>query len=81
MSTRDSCTSELQHRGYTVLESSANFVFASPPNGNADDIFALLNENGVLVRYWPKADLANWLRISIGTDTDMQALYSVIDKT
>jgi len=62
-----------------VLDSSANFLFVSPPQNNAAALFDHLNRNNVLVRYWQSELLEQWLRISIGTDEDMQLLLAVID--
>jgi len=80
ITTRTNSINKLQQRGYTVLPSAANFVFASPPDGDAAKMFALLNDHEVLVRFWPKGELSSWLRISIGTDEEMEKLFSVIDK-
>ena len=46
---------------------------------NASELFAFLNNNNVLVRYWPKEPIDDWLRISIGTDEETDRLLSVID--
>lgn len=80
MATRDTSRVQLQQRGFEVLESAANFLFASPPDGNAAGLFEYLSEAGILVRHWARPDLARWLRISIGTDADMQALMRAIDR-
>lgn len=81
--TRDQTVRDLSERGYEVLPSSANFVFARVPqndgNKNAASIFEKLSDAGVLVRYWPKPLLDQWLRISIGTPDEMQKLMAVLD--
>lgn len=77
--TREETTNQLKKRGWKVLPSKANFVFASPPDGNASEYFNHLSATGILVRHWHKERLLSWLRISIGTDTDMQLLLSAID--
>ncbi len=78
--TRTTTSAALKQRGFSVLDSSANFVFASPPNNTAARLFEYLNARGVLVRYWSSDLLKNWLRISIGTDAQMQELLSAIDE-
>jgi len=78
--TRDSVSSQLKNRGFQVLDSAANFLFVSPPDGDAAALFDKLNRHGVLVRYWSTAELANWLRVSIGSETDMAKLLAIIDK-
>lgn len=77
--TRAWTVAELEKRGFKVLPSAANFVFAKAPDHSAAELFARLGDAGVLVRYWNQSRLASWLRISIGTMQDMQKLISTID--
>ncbi len=77
--TRRQTVSGLQKRGFEVLPSSANFVFAKAPGGEAGKIFSELDKAGVLVRYWDKPRLNEWLRISIGTDDEMMRLMTALD--
>jgi histidinol-phosphate aminotransferase len=72
--TRDWAISQLEHLGFQVLPSSANFVFARPPQGNAESLYQHLKTNGILVRYFNKPRIHQYLRITIGTDAEMQAL-------
>jgi len=76
--TRSFTIGALQEKGFTVLPSAANFIYAKAPTGNAEALFAQLNDAGVLVRYWNKPRLDQWLRISIGTPSDMQRLLSCL---
>lgn len=80
ITTRDKTSDALKSRGFRVLDSSANFLFVSPPKKNAAALFDQLNQNNVLVRYWQSELLAPWLRISIGTDEDMKLLLATIDE-
>ena len=81
VATRERTVRELGERGFRVLPSAANFVFARPPGGDAEGLFRRLGDAGVLVRYWSTTPaLASWLRISIGTDDDMTRLFAVIDE-
>jgi len=80
IATREETVAELEQRGFRVLESSANFIFVSPANGNAAALFDELNRRDVLVRYWRSDELAAWLRITIGTDDEMKKLLAVIDE-
>jgi histidinol-phosphate aminotransferase len=77
--TRQQSVSDLQNRGFEVLPTAANFIFAKAPDGKAEAIFRKLNEAGVLVRYWNKPRLDQWLRITIGTPADMHMLMSCLD--
>lgn len=81
MDTRERTSRALKERGFRVLDSAANFIFVSPANGEAAALFDKLSDNGVLVRYWKSKDLAVWLRISIGTDAEMDRLIAVIDES
>lgn len=82
--TREQTIRDLQARGFTVLPSAANFVFAKAPVASSDKtaaaLFARLDKAGVLVRYWPKPRLDQWLRITIGTPSEMQALIRCLDE-
>ncbi len=71
---------ELRHLGFEVLDSQANFVFAKPPRsleeGNAERIASLLREQGIIVRYFNKPRISEYLRISVGTHEQNQRLIN-----
>ena len=64
--------------GFTHTPSMANFVFARPPKGNAEEIYKKLYEKGVLVRYFSSGRTKEYLRISIGTAEEMAALVNAV---
>lgn len=66
-------TDELGRRGWEVLPSGANFIFAIPPEPAAE-VYQRLLDRRVLVRYFPKLSVRHGLRISIGTREHCQAL-------
>lgn len=73
--TREAATISLQNMGFVVLPSSANFVFAKPPSRvSAEQLYLLLKEKGVLVRYFNKPRISDYLRITIGTNDEMDVL-------
>lgn len=76
---REKSIEQLTQRGFEVLPSDANFVFAKQPHGDAAKLFAKLRDKGILVRHWNKPDVKEWLRISIGTPEQMNRLMSGID--
>ena len=84
MQTRKTCVDQLKERGFHVLPSAANFIFARVPveryTEGAAGVFKKLGEAGVLVRYWSQPRLNQWLRISIGTPEDMQKLMGALDE-
>ncbi len=74
INSRDSLCSELAKLGFEVLPSGANFVFATHPVIEARQLFSKLREKGIVVRYFDKPRIDNYLRISIGTEEDNAAL-------
>lgn len=74
--TRDWFVHKLDSLGFYTLPSSTNFVFTSPPKINAKEIYEDLLKHKILVRYFPK--YPEFLRISIGTRTQMEILYEVL---
>ncbi len=69
--TRERLASDLIKIGFQCIESKANFLFISNPQYQAADLFAKLREKGILVRYFNQPRIANYLRVSIGTDVEM----------
>ena len=70
----------LEKRGFRVLPSQTNFVFVSHPDHSGRELLDGLREKGVLVRWWGKPEIDQWLRISIGTDEEMEALMRALDE-
>lgn len=74
VATRERVVAELEKRGFQVVPSAANFLFVAPPSGAAAaDLFAALRARKILVRYFPEGRTGNYLRVSIGTDAQMDA--------
>ena len=80
MSTRAWTEQALKEKGFTVLPSQTNFLFASHPKRTGRELLNGLRERGVLVRWWAIPEIENWLRISIGTGEEMTALLSALDE-
>ena len=74
MKTRDWFQRELKDLGFTFADSKANFVFASHPSIPAKELFEAAKRENIYVRYFDKPRINNYLRISIGTDEEMQTL-------
>ncbi|MET0125607.1 histidinol-phosphate transaminase [Pseudomonas caspiana] len=74
IASREALTAELQALGFEVLPSAANFIFARHPQHDAAGIAAKLREQGVIVRHFKQQRIAQFLRISIGTPEQNQAL-------
>ena len=69
---------EIEALGFTVLPSSANFVFATHKTIPAKEIFENAREHKIFVRYFDKPRIDNYLRISIGTDKEMQLFVAFL---
>ena len=69
--TRERFVSEIKNLGFEVLPSAANFVFAKYPGRDAADIFEAAKKNGIYFRYFNQDRIKDYLRITIGTDEEM----------
>ncbi|MNZ85868.1 Histidinol-phosphate aminotransferase [compost metagenome] len=82
VATRERVTKEVAALGFRATESMANFIFISHPSIGAKSIFQQLREKGVLVRYFDQPRISEYLRVSIGTDEEMdgflQALREIV---
>ncbi len=73
-------TSELERRGFTVLPSQANFVFARSDALPGEALYRRLKENGILVRWFDKDKIRRFVRITVGSMEQLTALTEQIDK-
>ncbi len=80
MDSRERLVAELDARGFEVLPSAANFVFARHPDKDAAALAASLRERGVVVRHFKQARIAQFLRITIGTPEQNQSLLEALDQ-
>jgi len=78
INTRERVSSELCNLGFMVSKSKANFLFVRHPLFSGKDIFLELRRKGILVRHFNLPRIEEYLRISIGTDADMNKLLEVI---
>lgn len=77
--TRKSFAKALAKRGWDVLPSESNFVFAKPPApATAAEVFAMLKSKNIFVRYFPGPLTGDRLRITIGTDSQMKTLLAAL---
>ncbi len=78
VSTRERVKGELKELGFTFPDSMANFIFASHSRIPARQIFQALKERDIYVRYWDKPRISNSLRITVGTDAEMDSLLAFL---
>lgn len=74
MADRDRTAEALERQGFRVLPSATNFLFVSPEAVPAAEMFAALRARGILVRHFSQDRIGNWLRISVGTSDECDAL-------
>ena len=75
---REKVTAQLRDLGFTCTNSKSNFIFASSDKMPACEIAAKLREKGILIRYFNKPKIDNYLRITVGSAEDMQTLVNTL---
>lgn len=80
MDSRQWLTDKLLTLNFEVLPSSTNFLFAAPQTQAAETVYQQLRERGILVRYFNKPVLNQYLRISIGSQDECQALVDALQE-
>lgn len=75
--TREKTARALRELGFTVLPSKANFLFARPESMGGDVYFRRLREKGILVRHWTNPKIADYVRITIGSEEEMERFCQV----
>ena len=70
----------LRKLGCEVLPSKANFIFARCPGISGDDLYAGLRQRGILVRHFTKARICDFVRITIGTQQQMEKLAEALQE-
>ncbi len=66
--------------GFKIIPSKANFIFITHDTYQAEDIFIKLKDENVLVRYFNKDRISNYLRVSIGSKEEMDIFIDKIKK-
>ena len=80
IATRERSKEELRKLGFTFPDSATNFLFVKHPEKPAEYLFEQLKKQGIYVRYFKKPRIQEYLRISIGTDQEMDALFEALRK-
>ena len=78
VATREKFKVSLRELGFEFADSATNFVFARHPQKPGKEIFEYLRSNGIIVRRFDKPRISEYLRISIGTDEEMDKLVSTL---
>ena len=77
--TRTRVTHALKKRGYDVADSETNFLWVRPGSITAQELFESLKKEKVLIRHFASKRLAAYVRITLGTDEQMDRLLDVMD--
>jgi len=78
INTREWVKTEMKDLGFVFTDSKSNFLFAQHKVVPAKEIYQMLREHNIFVRYWDKPRIDNRLRITIGTDEEMRQLISCL---
>ncbi|MBO7681876.1 MAG: aminotransferase class I/II-fold pyridoxal phosphate-dependent enzyme, partial [Clostridia bacterium] len=70
----------LEELGFRVLPSSANFLFVRTDRISGEDLYLALKEKGVLVRHFSDPKISDWVRVTIGTKTQMDVFLSKVEE-
>lgn len=76
--TREWTKEQLKELGFVFPDSKTNFVFAQHKEVPAKELFEMLKKEKIYVRYFNKPRIDNYLRISVGTDAQMQKLIECL---
>lgn len=78
ISSREKLVDDLTTLGFKVLPSKANFIFASHSSHDAGQLAQQLREQGIIVRYFNKPRINQFLRITVGTDEQNERLVQTL---
>ena len=78
IATRRETTKRLRELGYRTLDSQANFLFMEAKE--AKKLYEHLFNNKILVRYWDKPRISCYLRVTVGTDSEMEAFIECVKR-
>lgn len=78
VATRERAEKALRELGFTLEDSYSNFIFATHKNADAKEIFDYLKARKIYVRWFNQERIKDYLRITVGTDAEMEALYTAL---
>ena len=78
ITTREWTKAELEKLGFEFPNSGGNFIFARHPDFAGAELFQKLRERQIFVRHWDKEDIKDYLRITIGTQEEMEIFVTTL---
>ncbi|MBQ8281666.1 MAG: histidinol-phosphate transaminase [Lachnospiraceae bacterium] len=80
INTREVYKEKIKSLGFSMPDSKTNFLFATHETVPAELIFSKLREKKIYVRYFKKPKIDNYLRITVGTDEEMESLVKALEE-
>lgn len=77
---RDKFYDFLSEKGFYVIKSQTNFLFAKHPSISGEELYKMIKNEGLLIRHFATPGIENFVRISIGSKEEMQALKEAFEK-
>ena len=78
--TRKNTENALKGLGFLVLPSLGNFLFARRPGISGETLYLKLKEKAILVRHFPQERIRDFVRITVGTDEQMEQLIAALEE-
>ncbi|MBQ1687917.1 MAG: histidinol-phosphate transaminase [Lachnospiraceae bacterium] len=79
ITTRERVKKKMKDLGFSFPDSKTNFLFATHESVPAKELFLALREQNIFVRYFEKPRIDNYLRITIGTDEEMDCFLNFLE--
>ncbi len=80
VNTRERVKVKMRELGFSFRDSKSNFIFAAHKSCPAKELFEALKEQDIYVRYFEKPRIDNYLRITIGTDEEMDTFLAFVEE-
>lgn len=80
INTRENTKEKFRNLGFKVLDTKTNFIFVTHHEITGEEYHKKLRKNGVLTRYYDESRINNYVRITIGTDEDMEKVVEITEK-
>ena len=78
--TREQAKKRLSDLGFSCLDSRANFLFITHSEYEARELYEALKREDIYVRYFDLPRIDNYLRVTIGTEEQMETLYAFLER-
>ena len=80
INTREQAKKRLAELGFTVLDSKTNFLFITHPKYDAKELYEAFKKADIYVRFFGALRISQYLRVTVGTDEQMEALYTFLSR-